>query len=91
MIKKTQEFMKNGGNPNDPQDIAEKMGIGAGTANKGGVPAMGQGFGGFGGFGGGGMGTGVNPSMFMGTNPSMNQANQSQSSVSQQNVLQAAI
>lgn len=86
MIKKTQEFMKNGGNPNDPSDIAEKMGIGAGTANLGGAPAMGQRFGGF---GGGGMG--ANPFMFPGMGVNMNNGNQSQTSSSQQAALQAGI
>jgi hypothetical protein len=80
MIKKTQEFMKNGGNPDNPQDVAEKFGMGMpgnpmggmpGTAAMGmpGMGGMGQGFGGFGG------GMGFNPYMYSGMMNNMSKGN----------------
>jgi hypothetical protein len=86
MIKKTQEFMKNGGNPDNPQDVAEKFGMGMpgnpmggmpGTAAMGGMPgtaAMGMpGMGAMGqGFGGFGGGMGFNPYMYSGMMNKMN-------------------
>lgn len=97
MIKKTQEYMKNGGDINNPMEAAQKMGLGAGTPPNispmmGGTPAMGSpgiGAGMMGPMGQWGMG--MNPFMMNQNLQTQNQPNQPNQLNPQQAALQQQI